>query len=148
MHEILWSASSDLSAPDCDKPLPALLLVHAAFEAYINYLGIRVAPEVWADERARFTMTPYRGVLGKLNWLCEALAVEQNWGAEPWQSLKGLDGWRNRVVHGKADDSEDLLEPCTSDRLAQCRMAVREVCTQLHRVSQTGASENAPFDHK
>jgi len=148
MHEILWRAAADLTTPDCDKPLPALLLTHAAFEAYINYLGARVAPEVWANERARFTATPYRGVLGKVNWLCEMLGVEQDWGAEPWQSLKALDSWRNQVVHGKDADTRGLLSHYSVERVAGVRKAAARVCEQLYRAIDIPDGDICPFSNK
>lgn len=133
-HEALW-------ATVVDEPLPALLLTHAALEAYIDHLGSHLAPEVWADERARFSAIPYRGTLGKLTWLCERLNVRQDWGVEPWQSLKALDSWRNRVVHGAAEP-EDLAPD--SARAEAWREAVRDVSGRLH--AATGERGAGPFE--
>ncbi len=146
MHEILWNGAahmSRLSATSDPQPayalMGALMLTHSALEAYLNFVGARAAPKIWADEKAHFTSTPYRGVLGKLNWLCEGLEVAQDWGAQPWQSLKALDAWRNRLAHGKDEPNGDqgavpngLLDQCTAERLAAYRGAVREVCGRLH----------------
>lgn len=164
MHEILWSGATHMSrlpAEDDTQPayalMGALMLIHSAFGAYLNFVGARAAPEVWADEKSRFTTPPYRGVLGKLNWLCEKLEVEQDWGAQPWQSLKALDAWRNRLAHGKdgrdGDRSEapnGLLDPCTAERLAAYRGAVRDVCGRLHAATAEkyvlkGSDGKAPF---
>ncbi len=132
-HKALWTT-------EVDEPLPRLLLTHAALEAYIDHLGSHLAPEVWAEERTRFTTPPYRGALGKLNWLCERLDVRQDWGAMPWQSLKLLDSWRNRVVHGKSGPED--LDPVPA-RVDAMREAVREVVGRLHEASGFGGE--APF---
>jgi len=159
LHEILWDGASDLARPPESGGAPppvsvmgALMLTHTALEAYINHVGARAAPEVWADEKAHFTATPHRGILGKLNWLCERLDVAQDWGARPWQTLKALDTWRNRLAHGKADDDapRDLLDACTPADLATSREAVREVCMRLHaaaarRFKLEGKAARGPF---
>jgi len=160
LHEILWDGATHMSRPaeTGDAPLPvavmgALMLTHSALEAYINHVGARAVPEVWADEKAHFTATPHRGVLGKLNWLCERLEVAQDWSTRPWQALKALDSWRNRLAHGKDDDGApgDLLDACTPADLATSRDAVREVCGRLHaaaaeRYELAGDAARAPFD--
>jgi hypothetical protein len=79
--------------------------------------------------------------------------MTQDWGVQPWQSLKALDTWRNRLAHGKDDASglrEELLDVCTPDRLAIWRGAVREVCRGLHeavmeRYGLTGIEALGPF---
>jgi hypothetical protein len=35
-------------------------------EAYLNFVGERLAPEIWDDERNYFRREPYRGWDGKL----------------------------------------------------------------------------------
>ncbi len=162
LHDVLWSGADHLARrPADDDPQPAvtvmgaLMLTHAALEAYLNYVGTRLAPEVWAEEKTTFTATPYRGVLGKLNWLCERLEIAQDWGVQPWQSLKALDTWRNKLAHGKDGAGgavpPDLLAACNAEGLAYCRDAVREVCRGLHAVVvekfqvEEGAAR-APFE--
>ncbi|MBC8423988.1 hypothetical protein H8E07_07675 [bacterium] len=162
LHDILWSGADHLSRRPADEdPQPAvtvmgaLMLTHAALEAYLNYVGAHIAPEVWADEKTTFTTTPYRGVLGKLNWLCEKLELEREWGAQPWQSLKALDTWRNKLAHGKdgagREVPPDLLAACTAQGLAVCRDAVRVVCLGMHEVlvemyQMEEDAVRAPFD--
>ncbi|MBU0740787.1 hypothetical protein KKG45_01280 [bacterium] len=164
LHEILWRGAAHMSRlPAAGDPRPAyallgaMMLTHSALEAYLNFVGARAAPGIWADEKAHFTATPYRGVLGKLNWLCEELAVAQDWSKPPWQSLKALDTWRNRLAHGKDEPAggrgavpNGLLDPCTAARLDVCRTAVRDVCGRLHEAAAVkhrlaGADARAPF---
>jgi len=84
--------------------LSALLLVHTAFESYLNHLGAIVCPVTWKDERNFFTRTPYRGTLGKYRFLAEHLHVPIARGELPYQDLKDLDSWRNFVVHGRDEN--------------------------------------------
>ena len=58
LHKHLWEGArflNDLAAdnlPGRDFPqLAASLFLYFAFEAFLNYLGNIVAPEVWKDER-------------------------------------------------------------------------------------------------
>jgi hypothetical protein len=46
--------------------LSAMLLAYLTFESYINFLGDRLAPEIWKSEKDFFNNSPYKGIDGKL----------------------------------------------------------------------------------
>jgi hypothetical protein len=60
-HRILWGAAEKnlgLAVPSNENAkyfaLGAMFLFFSAFEGYLNWLGTRIAPEVWEDERQFF----------------------------------------------------------------------------------------------
>lgn len=109
-HRILWDASrrhlalSESQDPDTSWTLhlSAGLLAAAAFEAYLNYIGESVLPDLWAKERAYFSRAPYRGTEGKLL----RIGKELGWPI-PSKSRRPMSGWvelrsiRDRLVHAK-----------------------------------------------
>ncbi|GAB6084285.1 hypothetical protein JCM30471_31990 [Desulfuromonas carbonis] len=47
--------------------LSAMLLAYLTFESYINFLGDRLAPEIWKSEKYFFNNPQYKGIDGKMN---------------------------------------------------------------------------------
>ena len=108
-HRLLWDSSQRHLTIAQERPddswmlhLSAGLLAAAAYEAYLNYLGLEILPDVWADERIAFSTEPYRGIEGKL----KRIAEEIEWSL-PSKSLRPLSGvvelqsLRDKMVHAK-----------------------------------------------
>jgi len=88
-----------------------MLLFFAAFEGYLNWLGTRVAPEVWADERQFFSRTPYQGTLGKYRFLAKVLRLpEPDSSKQPFQTAKDLLDMRNMTAHPKPEAGETSIK--------------------------------------
>jgi hypothetical protein len=91
--------------------LPAMLMGFLAYEAYLNFLGERVAREIWENERAFFSRRPYRGVNGKLRKITEILELPYPDGnSPPFSTLMKLKDLRDTVSHGKPERFEDEIE--------------------------------------
>lgn len=108
-HRLLWDSSQRHLAIATERPgdswmlhLSAGLLAAAAFEAYLNYLGEEILPNVWANERSFFSTPPYQGTGGKL----KRIAEELEWSLPP-TSRKPLSGvielqsLRDKMVHAR-----------------------------------------------
>ena len=108
-HRLLWDSSQRHIAIANERPedswmlyLSAGLLAAAAYEAYLNYLGEEMLPDIWTDERKFFSSEPYRGTEGKLKRISE----EIEWSLPP-KSRKPLSGvielqsLRDKMVHAK-----------------------------------------------
>ena len=78
--------------------LAAALLVHAAYEGFLNDLLERVDPDTWAEERTFFT-GDRSGVLGKTRFLAERLSVDITRGSGPYSTVALLNRWRHDLVH-------------------------------------------------
>jgi hypothetical protein len=108
-HRILWEcAQRQLKiAEQCPADswmlhLSAGLLSAAAFEAYLNYLGGEMLPQVWAQERSFFSQPEYRGTSGKLKRITEELGylLPPN-THQPYRAWLDLVQLRDRIVHAK-----------------------------------------------
>lgn len=73
--------------------MSAILMSALSVEALCNAIGYRLI-EGWGDYEQT---TPWV----KLRVLCKELKLPFDKGAEPWQSLKDLLDFRNKVAHGK-----------------------------------------------
>jgi hypothetical protein len=113
-HRILWGAAEKnlrLAAPLNEDAkffsLGAMFLFFAAFEGYLNWLGTRIAPEVWEDERQFFSRTPYQGTLGKYRFLAKILRLpDPDPSQGPFQTAKDLLKLRDMVAHPKPEAGE------------------------------------------
>jgi hypothetical protein len=113
-HRILWEAAKKnlrLATPSNDDAkffsLGAMFLFFAAFEGYLNWLGTRVAPKVWKEERKFFFHTPYRGTLGKYQFLAKMLWLpDPDPSKGPFQTANHLLELRNKVAHPKPEAGE------------------------------------------
>jgi hypothetical protein len=112
LHRHLWEAARFLNSMAAeDAPgryfprLAASLFLYFAFEAFLNYLGNIVVPEVWDDERTFFSRGPggYRGTLGKLDYLMDHLHIPRNRRTRPYRTIVALDRGRDALTHPRAE---------------------------------------------
>ena len=84
--------------------MTAMLMAYLTYEAYINFLGERFAPDIWVNEREFFSKAPYQGIEGKLKKIqerCPIGAIEK--GGRPYQTIKKLKDLRDFLSHCKPD---------------------------------------------
>lgn len=70
-----------------------------AFEAFVNFCGFVLLPELWKKEKKHFKG---KGIEGKLEELVKKLPTF-SWqkGQRPYQTIKRLEDFRDIVAHGK-----------------------------------------------
>lgn len=110
-HRILWEAADKnlqlATSSSNDRKyfaLGGMFLFFAAFEGYLNWLGTRIAPEVWEDERQFFSRAPYQGTIGKYRFLAKILNLPVADASKgPFQTLKKLRKLRDMVAHPKPE---------------------------------------------
>ena len=99
----LWQTSYCLLQKGIEEPKGCshqfrASLVFTAFtlEAYLNHIGPKVL-KCWDDlERL--------GPREKLNIIAERLKINIDYGNQPWQIVRQLFGFRNKIVHGKSKE--------------------------------------------
>ena len=113
-HEYLWRSSTYLvekaGEPGADyrQLIPALLMSFLAFEAFVNFLGHTIAPDLWVDEKKNFKG---KGLEGKLSAISDRLpSFRWEKGKPPYQSVKALEAYRDMVSHGKVIASRYVAE--------------------------------------
>lgn len=115
-HEYLWVIASlmleeSLKEANLKKVdsfyfrLSALLMSYMTFEAFINFSGYILFPEIWENEKDYFKGKG-DNVEAKISKLIEKL-TEFEWkkGERPYQSIRNLRKFRDTVVHGKVNAS-------------------------------------------
>ncbi|MGR8998515.1 MAG: hypothetical protein ACU88J_05645 [Gammaproteobacteria bacterium] len=117
-HRILWRAAegnlrqATSSTGDAKFfALGAMFLFFAAFEGYLNWLGTRIAPEIWQVERQFFSRSPFQGTLGKYRFLAKILCLPNPDPSQgSFQTAKDLLELRDMVAHPKAEAGKRLVK--------------------------------------
>jgi hypothetical protein len=110
-HEYLWESATvleqrlDVEATDAHYLLlPTLLTSIMAYEAFVNFCGFVLLPELWADEKKNFKG---KGIEGKLEAIVEKLPLfDWRKGERPYQDITRLVAFRDIVAHGKVQSNE------------------------------------------
>lgn len=80
-------------------------------EAYLNFLGPRLAPGIWRDERNFFRREPYRGIDGKLRKVLELAQVpEPDRSDRPYSTVWLLKELRDMITHAQAERFSQAIE--------------------------------------
>jgi hypothetical protein len=83
--------------------LAASVFAFFAFEAYLNEVGRRLAPEVWDGERTFFAKGKYKGTLGKFRYLAELTKYPYSANRRPFQTVRLLATVRDKLAHGRVE---------------------------------------------
>jgi len=111
--------------------LTAMLMAYLTYEAYINFLGDRVAPDVWNNERDFFNNDPYRGIAGKLKKISEVCHIQElKKGERPYQTVIELCKLRDYLSHGKPDKYETEVEHSRHNQPSLFHSKLYELVTQ------------------
>ena len=127
MWEIVEEQAKRASELERDWSKPALVAMVFAFhavEAYLNFVGGLLAPEVWQDERDYFRKEPYRGWHGKLRKVMELVELKMSEEARPLKTVFELKRLRDAIAHGKP---EKLAGDVVHDEETEAPFAVSEL---------------------
>ncbi len=109
-HRFMWQIVEEqaklASAPKEGWSRPTLVAMVFAFhavEAYLNFVGERLAPEIWQDERNYFSQEPYRGFKGKLRKVMELVELDLSEDERPLKTIYALKTLRDMIAHGKPE---------------------------------------------
>lgn len=119
VHPLLWNIAEDqiIDAQGgqerwLDRSIIARVFAYHTVEAYLNYVGERIAPEIWQDERNYFRREPYRGAEGKLRCVMDLVRLPWTPDERPLKTILGLKYFRDLIAHGKSEKlSETVIHP-------------------------------------
>lgn len=114
-HEWLWRSSSRLlehAEGNTDVSfyflLPSLLTSFMAYEAFVNFCGFIILPELWAEEKKYFKG---KGIEGKLDKIVSELpGFVWRKGEAPYQRIANVENFRDIVAHGKVVTTQYVAE--------------------------------------
>lgn len=104
VHRELWAVVTGLvERPQSlarQEALTVLLFAYHTLEAYVNYVGAFLHPELWQIERTYFRTPPYQGLEGKLKKIFELLnRAEPSRLERPYASVWKLKAVHDGIVH-------------------------------------------------
>lgn len=110
-HRLLWFVVKRQLEHGITKPagafhddLVAMVFALHSMEAYLNFIGERLAPDVWAKEREYFLKAPYRGFAGKMKKVLELVALEEPpRDKRPYSTIWLLKNLRDQIAHPKTE---------------------------------------------
>jgi hypothetical protein len=85
--------------------LVALVFAFHTLEGYINFIGERLEPNLWAKERRAF-----RSVMDKFYKILELVSLSPDLPARPFSSVNWLKGFRDVIAHAKTERFARILE--------------------------------------
>ena len=111
-HVLLWKIAEEQAALARARErewvnynLVAVTFAFHALEAYVNFAGEHLAPELWADERNNF-----RGWIPKLRKVLELANVPWQDDIRPLKTVLELKALRDALAHGKAERFSGTVE--------------------------------------
>jgi hypothetical protein len=122
-HRFMWSIAEEQARLATERErgwsqpgLVAMVFAFHTIEAYFNFVGERLAPDVWKDERNFFRKEPYRGWDGKLRKILELVGLSLMPDSRPQKTIFELKQLRDLIAHGKSEKlSGVLLHPDGTD---------------------------------
>lgn len=161
-HRLLWVTAKRMRNQAEAEPrgsmyfdMAAMLLARLTVEAYCNFLLHVLYPETFAIERQTFRSD----IDAKVQWLSRQVGYSLELGRRPYQTVKALTTFRDRVVHAKPEvytdeyehpiDKEppfmepgELADSVSPEARSRALEDVSQLCEELHQKAITRA------DHK
>jgi hypothetical protein len=115
LHKYVWRAALR-QLEQAKKKLPgsiyedmvAMTLAFHALEGYLNFLGDKIAPELWEKEREVFRSGGIMGKLTELHQRCRLPVLSK--GRQPYSTIKSLEKLRNCIAHPKTIKTRSIKE--------------------------------------
>lgn len=112
-HRILWTTAKRMRDQAEAEPrgamyfdMAAMLMAHLTVEAYCNFLLDVLYPATFAVERETFRSD----IDAKVLWLSRQMDYALDLSRRPYQTVKALTRFRDRIVHAKPEVYADEYE--------------------------------------
>ena len=120
--------------------IATFVLCFSSLEGQLNWLGSVIAPSEWEDERSFFSKDPYKGTLGKLDFLCGKCSFIVKKGERPYQTIKTLHEIRNRLMHPKTEtyqveDNNHLIARIENLQIEDIKSDIFGFCEELQKIA-------------
>jgi hypothetical protein len=88
--------------------LVAMVFALHCIEGYLNFVGEKILPELWKDEKKNFSRT---GIGGKLSKICECCGIAvPDKGRRPYSTVSELKKLRDKMAHPKTHRVRKKME--------------------------------------
>jgi hypothetical protein len=123
--------------------LVAMVFALHTVEAYLNFVGEQLAPEIWLDEQNYFRKEPYRGWNGKLRKVMKLVGLAWSPEDRPLKTILDLKELRDLIAHGKSErlvgeivHAPDTMSPFPVSTLRSLVAPKEKLTWILHDVEQ------------
>jgi hypothetical protein len=142
LHRELWKIVEEQAAHadrlDRGWFEPSLIAMVFAFntaEAYLNFIGGRLDPNTWNDERNYFRKEPYRGFIGKLRKVHELTGLPWTPEERPLRTVLELKTLRDLISHGKPETLVGQFTHAASAEIPFPLSTIRSLVTPKGRLT-------------
>jgi hypothetical protein len=146
-HRLMWAIVEEQATLAKERErdwshaaLISMVFAFHAMEAYLNYVGLRLAPEIWSDEKKYFAKS---GFNGRLREVMERSGLSWNPGKRPLQTVLQLKKLRDAIAHGKPEKlagnvvhAEDAAAPYPKFKLRPMFTPKSKMERAVHDVEQ------------
>jgi hypothetical protein len=88
--------------------LVAMVFAFHAMEGYLNYVGEKITPDQWHNEKAQFSES---GLTGKLTAICARCGLTSpDYGKRPYGTLSEVKKLRNAMAHPRTRKTGGTVE--------------------------------------
>ncbi len=88
--------------------LVAMVFSYHALEGYLNFVGAKLAPDLWKDEKKEFSDT---GIAGKLTAICDFCGIDVfEKSRRPYSTVIALKKLRDSMAHPKTQKTNHRKE--------------------------------------
>lgn len=113
--------------------LVAMTFAFHALEAYLNYVGELLSPDIWKNEREFFLKQPYRGFDGKIRKVFELAGLpEPARTRRPYSSVWLLKRLRDLIAHGKVEKIAGAIEHDADEESPWVRTPLDDLVTEAN----------------
>jgi hypothetical protein len=88
--------------------LVAMVFAFHSLEGFLNFVGDKIAPQVWANEREVFKDSGFAGKLADIYERCDISVPEK--GRRPYSTIIELEELRNAMAHPKTVKTQDTMK--------------------------------------
>lgn len=160
LHRTLWQVVIRSSENAAARPqgarydhLAAMVFTFHTFEAYINFLGDRLAQDLWKREKTDRAIRSFEAKRSKVYSL--AGLSEPGWQAPPYSTVDALKELRDAISHGKIETHSPAAEvgeleegplfwmshvfagKVTPELAEKARNDVHQIARELHGAART-----------
>jgi hypothetical protein len=115
--------------------LVAMVFAFHAVEAYLNFVGELLAPDIWKNERDYFKKLPYRGFSGKLRKVMELVGHTADENARPLKTVLELKRLRDLIAHGRSERFEGSITHGSDEEPGYPLSTLRSQVLPRHRLA-------------
>lgn len=130
--------------------LVAMVFSYHALEGYLNFVGAKIAPDLWKDEKTEFSDT---GITGKLTAICNRCGIDVlEKSRRPYSTMLALKKLRDSMAHPKTQKTNHrkefvegktlplfrpsyLAQLVSHQKAMRARDDVRSIAARIHSVA-------------